>query len=112
MKKINFFILLFLFTGTVVFGQSGDKSKNIFSNYSAIINKGEVSLNWRISNPFNLYKFKIESKKAGSENYTFLSDLMYSNFRKKEENDSLISYIYSYSNSPEENGVYFYRISA
>lgn len=112
MKKVNLLILLLLISASAVYGQMNADKVNIFSNFTAIINKGEVNLNWRILNPVNLYKFKIESKKAGTENYNSLSDLLFANFRKKEESDSLTSYYYSFSNSPEENGVYFFKISA
>ncbi len=107
--KILFFILIL---STSVSADSGDRLNNAIGNFEASIKKGEVSLNWRIINPSNLYKFRIESKKAGMENYLQLDDLLFVNFRKREESDTLTSYYYTYSDSPQENGVYFYKVSA
>ncbi len=89
-----------------------DVKNNRIVNYTAVIKNGEVNLNWNIVNPVNLYKFKIEIKKAGTENYNLVSDVLFVNFRKKTETDTLISYNYFYSHNPEENGVYFYKLSA
>lgn len=89
-----------------------DVKNNRIVNYTAVIKNGEVNLNWNIVNPVNLYKFKIEIKKAGTENYNLVSDVLFVNFRKKTESDTLISYNYFYSHNPEENGVYYYKLSA
>ncbi len=92
--------------------QVDDPPVNKIGDFTAKIKKGEVSLNWKIINPYNLYKFKIENKKAGTELYTSLSDILFANFRKKEERDSILSFSYSYAHKPQENGVYFYKLSA
>ena len=89
-----------------------DVNNNRIANYTAVIKNGEVNLNWKIDNPVNLYKFKIEIKKAGTENYNFVADILFANFRKKEVTDTISSYNYFYSHTPEENGVYFYKLSA
>ena len=89
-----------------------DVNNNRIANYTAVIKNGEVNLNWKIDNPVNLYKFKIEIKKAGTENYNFVADILFANFRKKEVTDTMSSYNYFYSHTPEENGVYFYKLSA
>lgn len=89
-----------------------DVNNNRIANYTAVIKNGEVNLNWKIDNPVNLYKFKIEIKKAGTENYNFVADILFANFRKKEVTDTISSYNYFYSHTPEENGVYYYKLSA
>lgn len=89
-----------------------DVNNNRIANYTAVIKNGEVNLNWKIDNPVNLYKFKIEIKKAGTENYNFVADILFANFRKKEVTDTMSSYNYFYSHTPEENGVYYYKLSA
>lgn len=89
-----------------------DVNNNRIANYTAVIKNGEVNLNWKIDNPVNLYKFKIEIKKAGTENYNFVADILFANFRKKEVTDTMCSYNYFYSHTPEENGVYYYKLSA
>ncbi len=88
-----------------------DKIINKLASFTAKIKGGEVELNWKIINPANLNKFKIENKKAGTELYTSLTEVLFSNFRKKEDNDSVTSYYYTYSDRPQENGVYFYKVS-
>ena len=89
-----------------------DVNNNRIANYTAVIKNGEVNLNWKIDNPVNLYKFKIEIKKAGTEDYNFVADILFANFRKKEVTDTMSSYNYFYSHTPEENGVYYYKLSA
>lgn len=111
MKKLIKATLLILFIFNIPQAEGNDKISNKITSYTAKIKRGEVELNWRIINPVSLYKFKIENKKSGTELYNPLSDILFSNFRKKEENDSLSSFYYTYSNNPQENGVYFYRIS-
>lgn len=109
MKKFLFSILI-LYASSGYSQQITSKS-NILSNFTAVIKKAEVNLNWSIYNPVNLYKFRIEIKKSGEELYKNLSEIQFSNFRKKEISDSLTLYSYLYTDKPEENGVYFYRLS-
>jgi len=106
--KITLFILLLV---NVSKAEGDDKITNKIAAFTAKIKGGEVELNWRIVNPSSLYKFKIESKKTGTELYNPLSDVLFSNFRKKEETDSLSSFYYTYSDKPQENGVYFYKLN-
>lgn len=111
MKQI-FVALFFILLISTASAQVGNSNSNVSGYFTAIIHKGEVNLNWKILNPENLYKFIIETKKSGSENFEKLSEILFANFRKKENEDSAISYFYFYSHKPEENGVYFYRLSA
>lgn len=104
-------LIIFLFAD-ILKAQSDDQLTNRIGNFTAKIKKGEVNLNWAIINPSNLYKFKVEIKKAGTELFTSLSDIMFTNFRKKEESDTLTMYYYIFSHEPEENGVYFYKVNA
>jgi len=111
--KALFKILLFIFiSSTLLRAENDDKITNKIGDFTAKIIRGEVNLNWKIINPGNLYKFKIENKKAGTELYTPLSDILFANFRKKDETDSLSFYYYTYTDKPQENGVYFYKVSA
>lgn len=111
MRSISKVILFILLLSNIVKADNGDKVSNKIGEFTARIIKGEVELNWRILNPNNLSKFKIESKKAGTENYISLTDVLFYNFRKKDDQDSVTSYYYTYSDKPEENGVYFYKVS-
>jgi hypothetical protein len=88
-----------------------DKISNKIGSFAAKIRGGEVELNWMILNPGNLNKFRIESRTSGTESYLTLTDVLFSNFRKKEIKDSVVVYQYTYSDMPKENGVYFYKLS-
>ncbi|HMS33866.1 MAG TPA: T9SS type A sorting domain-containing protein [Ignavibacteria bacterium] len=111
MTKLIKILFILFFTSNILLAESDDKIANRLISFTAKIRGGEVELNWQISNPGNLNKFKIENKKSGTEIYNPLTDVLFSNFRKKTETDSAVSYFYSYSDKPEENGVYFYKIS-
>lgn len=110
--KIYFLILVMFVSVLSLMANDKDVNNNRIANYTAVIKNGEVNLNWKIDNPVNLYKFKIEIKKAGTEDYNFVADILFANFRKKEVTDTMSSYNYFYSHTPEENGVYFYKLSA
>ena len=110
--KIYFLILVMFVLVLSLKANDKDVNNNRIANYTAVIKNGEVNLNWKIDNPVNLYKFKIEIKKAGTEDYNFVADILFANFRKKEVTDTISSYNYFYSHTPEENGVYFYKLSA
>ncbi len=111
MKNLITLILIIIFLSNSVSATCADISKNKIGSFTAKINQGEVELNWRIDDPANLNKYKIESKKSGNEIYGSLTEIVFSNFRKKEISDSLSSYFYTYSDNPKENGVYFYKLS-
>lgn len=104
-------IVLILFSTRSATADNSDKIKNKIGSFTAKINKGEVELNWKIFNPSDLNKYKIESKKSGNELYNSLSEIIFSNFRKKEDSDTLSAYYYTFSDHPEVNGVYFYKLS-
>ncbi|MBK7160533.1 MAG: T9SS type A sorting domain-containing protein [Ignavibacteria bacterium] len=110
--KIYFLILVMFVLVLSLKANDKDVNNNRIANYTAVIKNGEVNLNWKIDNPVNLYKFKIEIKKAGTEDYNFVADILFANFRKKEVTDTMSSYNYFYSHTPEENGVYYYKLSA
>ncbi len=111
MKIYSIIIIIFALVFSLK-AEDKDINNNRIANYTAVIKNGEVNLNWKIDNPVNLYKFKIEIKKAGTEDYNFVADILFANFRKKEVTDTISSYNYFYSHTPEENGVYFYKLSA
>lgn len=112
MKTFSKAVLFILIVCSYSRAEGDDKISNQIGSFTAKIKGGEVELNWKIINPSNLNKFKVENKKAGEELYISLTDVLFSNFRKKEDNDSVTSYYYTYSDKPLENGVYFYKVSA
>ena len=111
MKIFSKFILLLLLFSSVGKAENNENISNKVGSFTARINGGEVELSWSIINPANLNKFRIENKKAGTELYNPLTEVLFSNFRKKEDKDSAVAYYYAYSDKPQENGVYYYKIS-
>lgn len=113
-KSRIFQILIFILalTSFAVKAETSDKISNKISLFTAKIKGGEVELNWQIVNPLDIYKFKIENRKAGTELFNSLKEVLFSNFRKKENGDSSVVYSYTYIDKPEENGVYFYKVDA
>lgn len=111
MKYLISTILIIFLLFNIASAGNADKLKNKIGSFTAKIIKGEVELNWKILNPANLNKYKIESKKSGNELYNSLTEIVFSNFRKKDETDTLSTYYYTFSDNPEENGVYFYKLS-
>lgn len=111
-KQAKIFCLL-IFSAVLFFAgiSKSETISNSIGSFTAKIKGGEVELNWSIVNPANLYKFKLESKKSGTELFNQLSDVPFTSFRKKEESDSSSVYHYTFSYKPQENGVYFYRLS-
>ncbi len=111
MKIFSKLILLLLLFSSAGKAENNENISNKFGSFNARIIGGEVELSWSIINPANLNKFRIENKKAGTELYNPLTEVLFSNFRRKDDNDSAVAYYYTYSDKPQENGVYYYKIS-
>ncbi|MBK8983300.1 MAG: T9SS type A sorting domain-containing protein [Ignavibacteria bacterium] len=111
MKCIKYVLILILFSCLISKTYSFENPENTVRIFNAKINKSEVEINFVILNPANVSKYKIESRKTGDESFKFLSDVLFSNFRKKENSDSANLYYYIYNDKPSENGVYIYRLS-
>ncbi|MEO8446589.1 MAG: T9SS type A sorting domain-containing protein [bacterium] len=110
-KNILFISILMFFFASIINAEEDQSITNKISSFTAKLKGGEVELNWKLINPSNLNKFKIESKKKGSELFNSLTDVLFSSFRKKEEEDSAVVYSYTYNDKPQENGVYFYKVT-
>lgn len=87
------------------------KGDNQLSSFSAKVKKGDVSLSWKISNPKNLYKFKLESKKSSEDDFVKIDDILFTDYLKKDTKGEETIYSFSYKDSKTENGVYFYRLT-
>jgi len=111
MRTISKSILFLLLFYGVSRAETDENISNRFGSFTARINGGEVELSWSIINPANLNKFRIENKKAGTEIYNPMTEVLFSNFRRKEDKDSAVVYYYTYSDKPQENGVYYYKVS-
>ena len=86
--------------------------ENLLSAFSAKVKKGEVSLSWKVSNPKNLNKFKLECKKSSEGAFVKVDDILFSDYLKKETKGEETIYSFSYKDTKNENGVYFYRLSS
>lgn len=84
---------------------------NQLSSFSAKVKKGEVSLSWKIANPKNLYKFRLESKKSSEDAFEKTDDILFTDYLKKETKGDEAIYSFSYKDTKKENGVYFYRLT-
>ncbi|MBS1494636.1 MAG: T9SS type A sorting domain-containing protein [Bacteroidetes bacterium] len=87
------------------------ETDNQLSAFSAKVKKGEVSLSWKISNPNNLYKFRLESRKSSEAAFTKVDDVLFTDYLKKDTKAEETVYSFSYKDSKTENGVYFYRLT-
>ena len=85
--------------------------ENQLSAFSAKVKKGEVSLSWKVSNPKNLNKFKLECKKSSEGAFVKVDDILFSDYLKKETKGEETIYSFSYKDTKIENGVYFYRLT-
>ncbi|MBP9096060.1 MAG: T9SS type A sorting domain-containing protein [Ignavibacteria bacterium] len=85
--------------------------ENLLSAFSAKVKKGEVSLSWKVSNPKNLNKFKLECKKSSEGAFVKVDDILFSDYLKKETKGEETIYSFSYKDTKIENGVYFYRLT-
>jgi len=110
-KNIFFISSLIFFFAGIINAEEDDNITNKISSFTAKLKGGEVELNWKLINPSSLNKFKIESKKNEAELFNSLTDVLFSSFRKKEETDSTVVYSYTYNDKPQENGVYFYKVT-
>ena len=110
--KFNFtykILFFFLFAYSAVSAQSD--VANSISGYSAKIKKASVNLSWKIANPNNVSKFRIEYKMKGTEEYKLVDEVQFASYIKKENADSVNYYTFSYKDTRDENGVYFYKLS-
>ncbi len=87
------------------------ETENLLSAFSAKVKKGEVSLSWKVSNPKNLNKFKLECKKSSEGAFVKVDDILFSDYLKKETKGEETIYSFSYKDTKIENGVYFYRLT-
>ncbi len=114
--KITSLILLCLFilshsVNTKAYAIQTPAADNQLSSFSAKVKKGEVTLSWKISNPKNLYKFKLESKKSSEGVFEKTGDILFTDYVKKETKGEEAVYSFSYKDTKKENGVYFYRLT-
>lgn len=111
MMKKTFLILLLIMIPALIPAQQENAGENEIIYFAAKMKSGSVNLLFKIKNPMNISAITLENRKASEKDYNKLSDIQFSNFRKKEETDSAVIYHYAYNDKVNENGVYFYRIT-
>lgn len=111
MKILSLILTCVFFLSLNAYAIVGPAGDNQLSSFSAKVKKGEVSLSWKISNPKNLYRFKLESKKSSEASYEKTDDILFTDYLKKETKGDITEYSFSYKDAKKENGVYFYRLT-
>lgn len=109
MRLLSLFaaVLVLLAASTFTFSQNA----NTVSQFSASYENDEVLLTWSILNPSSVGKFVIERGKTELDASVVVCEIPAQNFRKKSETDSLLIYTYICSDKPEQNGVYYYKLT-
>ena len=87
------------------------ETDNQLSSFSAKVKKGDVMLTWKISNPKNLFKLKLESRKSSESAFAKVDDILFTDYLKKDTKGEETIYSFSYKDAKTENGVYFYRLT-
>jgi hypothetical protein len=120
-RSLKIFItLLFLFSVVPVI--SGDDpipnieyavtsdSIDVLIIFSAKLSEKKINLIWKVNNPSKFSYYEIEKK--GSKNNKFES--LKKNIKSSEfiESDENLNFLFSYTDKPEIDGVYFYRLKA
>ena len=101
--------LIFLYINS--YGSIIQQNDNKLTSFSAKVKKGEVTLSWKISNPKNLYKLKLESKKSSDGVYNKIDDILFTEYVKKDSKGEETIYTFAYKDTKKENGVYFYKLT-
>lgn len=111
MKIRSLILVCIFFISLNVYAIGNPEIENQLSAFSAKVKKGEVSLSWKVSNPKNLNKFKLECKKSSEGAFVKVDDILFSDYLKKETKGEETVYSFSYKDTKNENGVYFYRLT-
>ncbi len=111
MKIQSLILTCIIFLSLNAYAVEKPEGDNQLSSFSAKVKKGEVSLSWKVSNPKNLYKFTIESKKSSDASFAKLDDILFTDYIKKDTKAEQTVYSFSYKDGKNENGVYYYRIT-
>jgi hypothetical protein len=111
MRKLSLILSCLIFLSINSFGGVIQQNDNKLSSFSAKVKKGDVTLSWKISNPKNLYKLKLESKKSSDGAYEKIDDILFTDYLKKDTKGEETIYSFSYKDTKKENGVYFYKLT-
>ncbi len=90
-------------------------STDALTVFSAKIKDKTVYLNWRILNPKEVSYYEILRLDPKKKEYKKVSEgkiKVDDQFEKSEGNDGRLTYMYDYEDSPERDGVYYYKLAA
>ncbi len=87
------------------------QQSNVVTYFDASFEDKELVISWTIENPESISHFNIAKRKSSSGEFTKISEVPFSNFRKKLETDSSSRYTFLCSDKPTENGVYFISLT-
>lgn len=91
-------------------GQEQQKPTDAVSSFNGKIKKSDVILYWSILNPDRTDYIIIEQKKSGEAVYERLNRFTIKEFDRKTQKDSLDVLEFSYRNTVDVNGVYYFKI--
>ena len=84
---------------------------NVVTFFDAGFEEKELVISWTIENPEDISHFKVSKRKSSSGDFIKISEVPFTNFRKKSETDSTSRYTFVCSDKPDDNGVYFISLS-
>ena len=105
MKYLTAILIFFTYT-SISFAQK----VNLVTYFDAGFEDKELVISWTVSNPKDIFNFKVEQRQSSEGEFTNVCEVPFSNFRKKSETDSVTSFTYVCSDKPTENGVYFFSL--
>lgn len=119
-KRILNITLVFLAAASFAFAQQQsqgqselqqEKPTDAVSLFNGKIKKSDVILYWSILNPNRTDYIIIDQKKPGEAVYERLNKFTVKEFDRKTQKDSLDVLEFSYRNTVDLNGVYYFKIS-
>lgn len=90
-------------------------SADALTVFSAKIKDKTVYLNWRILNPKEVAYYEILRLDPRKKEFKKVNDgkiKVDEQFEKSEGSDGRLTYMYDYEDSPERDGVYYYKLAA
>lgn len=118
-KRVLNIVLVFIAITSFAFAQEQSQGQNeqeqqkptdAVTSFDGKIKKNDVILYWSILNPERTDYVIIEQKKPGEAVYERLNRFTIKEFDRKTQKDSLDVLEFSYRNSVDVNGVYYFKI--
>ncbi len=113
-------VIMFLVFTSAVFAQEQlqgqgeqqqEKPRDVLSSFTSKIKKSDIILYWSLLNPNRTDYILIDQKKPGEAVYERLNRFTVKEFDRKTQKDSLDVLEFSYRNTVDANGVYYFKVS-